>query len=122
LRDQPVLLNFWKSASTASMSELRHLQDVVARESGSQSPFVVAIGDGEGPDDVARMEFGRRGRIALVPEPDRQVARQYGVNCWPTTIAIDRRGRIEGGRFGMSSRRHRSRPAGGSAKPDITRP
>ena len=106
-RGQPLLVNFWKLASAPSLAELRHLQEVAGSDPAGR--LVVAIGDGEGPDEIAKIELGARGRLTLVPDPDRRIARQYGVNCWPTTIAIDWQGIIEGSRFGVSARRRITR-------------
>ena len=40
--------------------------------------------------------------FALVQDSQQQIARQYGVGCWPTTISVDADGHAENIQFGMA--------------------
>ena len=51
--------------------------------------------------------------FALVQDSQQRIARQYGVRCWPTTIAIAANGRAENIQFGMA---HEHRGAAGQAE------
>ena len=33
--------------------------------------------------------------FALIPDPDRRIARQYRVNCWPTIVSINELGLVD---------------------------
>jgi peroxiredoxin len=106
LRRRRVVLNFWKSWSAPCLKELDRLQRVHARAPGGS--VVVAVNDGEDP---ARLEEIRRARslsITLVADPKGQIAARYHVPCWPTTISIDERGRVEAVQFGAMPEREAS--------------
>ena len=58
--------------------------------------------DGSGLEEIRR----RLGlTFALIQDSEQQVARTYGVRCWPTTIAIDENGQVEHVQFGMTPTR-----------------
>ena len=109
LKGRPVLLNFWKAASTPSRSELSRLlrqNDHALRQGEAR---LLAIGDGEDVQGIAAMAREQHGNITLIPDPNRNIARRYGVNCWPTTVAIDRNGLVQGVHFGSAHRPIHSR-------------
>jgi peroxiredoxin len=108
LRGHAVDLVFWTSWAEPSLLELAH----AAARSGEASngrKLVLAINDGEAVEH-AREVFERHGVAAtLVPDPDRRIARLYGIHCWPTTVSIDERGRVWDVQMG---RTHENAPAG----------
>jgi peroxiredoxin len=101
LRGQRVLLNFWKSWSTPCLAELQHLQRMHDRSS-QEGPVILAINDGENIEWLAEFRREHNLTFTLVPDPERRIARRYGVNCWPTTVSIDVDGLVNGIRLGKT--------------------
>jgi peroxiredoxin len=100
LRGRPALLVFWKSSSPPSIEAVR---DLVA---GDTNSVVLAINDGE-PVEVARRS-GAKNRFSatVVPDPKREIATAYGVDLWPTIVAVDATGVITGIRYGYLKGEH----------------
>jgi peroxiredoxin len=94
LRGRRVLLLFWKSCSTPCLMELRRLQHVPGQTSETGT-VVVAIGDGEDAHRTAEIAREHELRFALIPDPDRRISRQYGINCWPTIVSINENGIVD---------------------------
>lgn len=93
-RGAPVALSFWNSSSEASIEQLRQLRDALDSEDGER-PSVLGIGDGESPRQVAELAEREKLPFPLVPDPEREIARRYGVSCWPTTVQVGVGGKIE---------------------------
>jgi peroxiredoxin len=87
LQGRRVLLLFWKSCSMPCIVELCRFRHV-HQEGGQQGPVILAIADGE--DDKRIDEIRREHALSypLIPDPHRQIARRYGINCWPTIVSI----------------------------------
>ncbi|MBN1977942.1 MAG: redoxin domain-containing protein, partial [Anaerolineae bacterium] len=101
LRGQPVILTFWTSWSEPSLAELRQLQKV-HDQFANQGLVILAINDGENPKH-ARAAFEKMDLpFAFVPDPDRRISGLFGVNCWPTTVAIAEDGLVQRVQFGVS--------------------
>jgi peroxiredoxin len=100
LRGREVLVNFWQSWSRPCLTELRRLQGLY--EERRDPPFIVAFHGGKDGKrlDTIRKEVGLS--FALVADVEQQIARRYGVRCWPTTIRIDAQGRVGHVQFGVS--------------------
>ena len=108
LRGRRIAVMFWKSCSRPCLTELRRLEQVHER-SGRQGPVIYAVGDGETPERIADIAREHQLRLTLVPDPDRRIARHYGVNCWPTLVSINEQGVIDTVHSGLTH--HRSRAA-----------
>jgi peroxiredoxin len=105
LRGREVFVNFWQSWSAPCLTELERLQRLHA--DGGQAPSIVAFHggtDAKAVDDV-RKRLGLS--FPVVQDPQQQIARRYGVRCWPTTIKIDADGRVEHIQFGTA---HQHKP------------
>ena len=111
LRGRRVLLMFWKSCSRPCLAELRRLQPVSDR-SGQRAPVIYAVGDGETPERIAEIAGEHQLRLTLVADPDRRIARRYGVNCWPALVSINEEGLIDGLHAGVVHHRATSGAAG----------
>jgi peroxiredoxin len=94
LRGRRVLLLFWKSWSEPCLRELDRLELLHRRARGELC--IVAVNDGEEPERVQEARRARGLTYLLVADPERAIARRYGVSCWPTSVTIDARGRVEG--------------------------
>jgi peroxiredoxin len=101
LRGRPVLLNFWQSWSAPCLKELRRLQHLQEHRR-AETPLVVALHGGKSGTalDEVRNQLGLS--FALVQDSEHQVARRYGVRCWPTTILVDADGRVEHVQLGIA--------------------
>ena len=100
LRGRDVLLNFWQSWSAPSLAELGRLQRLYETEKGT--PFIVALHGGSNSNALEEIRKRLGLTFALVQDPRQRIARQYGVRCWPTTIAIGADGRAEHIQFGVA--------------------
>lgn len=94
LRGRDVMLVFWSSRSEPSMRHVRDLARLATSPQEGQA-LVIAIGDGESADGV-RALAGDRLPFPVIPDPDRAIARRYGISSWPTTIVIGGDQRIHG--------------------------
>jgi peroxiredoxin len=88
-----------ESWSAPCLAELRRLQRL--QETGKGTPFIVAFHGGNNSDalDEIRKRLGLS--FALVQDSRQQIARRYGVRCWPTTILVGADGRAEHIQFGI---------------------
>jgi peroxiredoxin len=94
LRGRRALLLFWKSWSEPCLRELDRLELLHRQARGDLS--IVAVNDGEELKQVEQVRQARGLTYLVVPDPKRAIARRYGVSCWPTSVSIDARGRVEG--------------------------
>jgi peroxiredoxin len=94
LRGRDVLLNFFQSWSAPCVRELQRLQALQDKPPKGGGPYVVAFHGGN--DEKALADLRKRHGLTfpLVQDRDQAIARQYGITCWPTTIAIDSDGTI----------------------------
>jgi peroxiredoxin len=111
LRGRDVLVNFWQSWSAPCLAELSRLQRLY--EGGKGTPFIVAIHGGSDSNALADIQKRLGLSFSLVQDTQQQIARRYGVRCWPTTIAIRPDGRAESVQFGAG---HDHRGAAGPAE------
>jgi peroxiredoxin len=114
LRGRDVLVNFWQSWSAPCLAELTRLQRLTG--AGKGNPFVVALHGGSNADALAEIRKRLGLSFLLVQDWDQQVARRYGVRCWPTTIAFGADGRAQHVQYG-AAHEHRE-----PADPVQTRP
>lgn len=95
LRGEPVALCFWTPRSEASVEALSVLVDAEA----DGGPLVVPVHPEQ--DDEAAEEALKKRRLEQPSVPDRgTVAGTYGVRVWPTTVHVDRHGRVARVRYG----------------------
>ncbi len=105
LRGRSVLLSFWKGFSAPCLAQLRQLQALHDR-ADEDAPVILAVGDGEDPEQVTRFAREHELTLRLVPDPDRSISGRYGVNCWPTTVTIGAAGLVQRVEFGLSHARN----------------
>lgn len=100
LRGRRVLLNFWQSWSRPCVRELDNLQKRQS-EAGRDALAVFAINGGEPRERVEVVARGHEPGISLVADPRQEIARNYGVSCWPTTVSITESGIVDDIQFGL---------------------
>lgn len=100
MRGREVQLNFWLAWSAPCIKELLRLH-ALQKQAGARSPFIVAFHGGK--DGKALNELRKRHGLTfpLVQDADQAIARQFGVNCWPTTVSITADGFVSRVQFGL---------------------
>jgi peroxiredoxin len=93
LKGRPVVLAFWKSASEPSLETVCNLQKSLAT-GGTRGPLLLAINDGEATELVRKVAAQQKLPATLVPDPQREISRAYGVSIWPTVVFIDAAGLV----------------------------
>jgi peroxiredoxin len=72
---------------------LRELR--LALESASEDRVqILGIGDGETAQQVAEVAKSEQLPFPLVPDPERSIARRYGISSWPATVQVGPAGRV----------------------------
>ncbi|MEY8875877.1 MAG: TlpA disulfide reductase family protein [Leptothrix sp. (in: b-proteobacteria)] len=96
LRGQVVLLNFWASWCEPCRDEMASLQRLAQRH-GRDGLSVVAVNhretDGAVQRYLAAQPPSHPFTLPILRDRDGAAARDWGVKLFPTTIAVDRRGR-----------------------------
>ena len=93
-RGRVVLVNFWATWCPPCRAELPALQALHATLA-AEGLAVLAVSVDAGPGEaVARFASGRGLDVPVLVDPAEDVARRYGVGAYPTSVVIDRSGRI----------------------------
>jgi thiol-disulfide isomerase/thioredoxin len=92
-RGHAVLLNFWASWCEPCQAEMPSLERLAAaqRDAGLR---VVAVNFKEGAPAVNRFLAKVPLQLPVVRDADGAAARAFGINIFPSTVAIDRKGRV----------------------------
>lgn len=92
-RGRPVLLNFWASWCEPCQAEMPSLERLALsqREAGLR---VVAVNFREGGPAVKRFLSKTPLQLPVVRDADGAAARAFGIGIFPSTVAIDRQGRV----------------------------
>jgi peroxiredoxin len=88
LSGRPLALLFWRSSSPPSITALRNLQKAY-RQRGVEPPLILAIEDGSDEELARGIAGGDDDPVIVVSDPDRQIARAYGITMWPTIVFLD---------------------------------
>jgi peroxiredoxin len=91
-RGQPVLLNFWATWCEPCRTEMPSLEQLAARHQ-AQGLQVMAVNFKEGDAAIRRFIAATGLRLPVLHDRDGAAAKAFGVNIFPSTVAIDRRGR-----------------------------
>jgi peroxiredoxin len=110
LRGRQVLMTFWQSWSSPCIRELQQLQQLHEQRG---APFILAICSGEEKGVLEEVRQRHNLTFPLIQDADQSIAMRYGIQCWPTTVSINRHGSIDRIQFGMS---HQHREEAGRAK------
>ena len=95
LRGRAVLLNFWASWCPPCRAEMPSLQDMAAFY-GSDKIVVLAVNFKESRTTAARFARASAMTLPVLLDPDGDIARQWGVHVFPTTVLINAAGRPSG--------------------------
>jgi peroxiredoxin len=117
MRGRDVVLNFFQSWSAPCIRELQRLQTLQKKRPKGGGPSIVAFHGGNDEEAIAGLRKRHGLTFPLVQDRDQRIARQYGITCWPTTIAINPDGSV--GRMQLGTVRETepaTRPAKATAK------
>ena len=115
LRGQDLELCFWTTWSSASLEELRRRVAAGGRAVGERT---ILVNDGEDPEVAARFLKQQGLKFAhTATDPQRRLARRYGISCWPTVVQLDAEGRVAAARFGVEHAHSGGKDAGCGATP-----
>lgn len=99
LRGQVVFLNFWATWCPPCREEMPSIERL-HRELRIEGLAVLALDVGESPAVVARFVESFRLSFPVLLDADSEVSRRYGISGLPTTVLVDRSGRVVGGAVG----------------------
>jgi peroxiredoxin len=101
MRGRRVVLTFWASWCEPSLEQLREFRRAHEYTCG-RGPLVLAIGDGESADSVARVTREERLPFIMIPDPAGALSRRFVVGVWPSTVWIGPNMRVEGVSLGLT--------------------
>src|SRR5262249_47013343 len=91
----------WQGWSAPCIRELRRLQRL--HEAGDQPGLaILAVNGGEERTLLAEVRRQHKLSFTLIHDPGQRIARLYGVQCWPTTLAINPDGIVDRIQFGAA--------------------
>ncbi len=93
LRGQVVMINFWASWCGPCRQEFPALDEIY----GKYKPMgftMVGINVESEQSDAERFLASRPVRFPILFDPDNKVSGSYGVSAMPTTVLVDRQGRL----------------------------
>ena len=102
LSGRDVTIVFWNSSSQPTIDALLEMQKPRRKES-KERPVVIAIADGESAESARRAASQNKIAATIVPDPERQISRAYGVSVWPTVVFVDDAGVTTGVQQGRSA-------------------
>lgn len=93
LRGRAVLLNFWASWCEPCRAEMPTLEQL-AEFYGDDQLVVLAINFKESERKVSQYVKNTGIRLPILPDLQGNIAKQWGVSVFPTTILIDAKGQV----------------------------
>jgi thiol-disulfide isomerase/thioredoxin len=92
-RGRPLLLNFWASWCEPCRAEMPSLQQLAAQHE-AQGLQVIAINFREGESAVRRFIAATGLGLPVLYDRDGAAAKAFGVRTFPSTVAVNRQGRV----------------------------
>ena len=93
-RGDVVLVNFWATWCPPCRRELPELQALDTALGGEGLRVFAVSVDAGATDALARFASARALRFPVLHDRDGEVARRYAVGAYPTTVVVDRAGRV----------------------------
>lgn len=105
-RGRPVLINFWASWCAPCREEMPELQKVFAAQ-GDDGLMILAVNTTfqDRIADVERMREDLGLTFPILLDRDGKAAAVYRASAWPTSVFVDRQGRIHLVQIGPMTRR-----------------
>lgn len=95
LRGRAVLLNFWASWCEPCVTEMPSLQALAARQ-GAERLIVLAVNFKQSAPSIDAFVQRTGLTLPVIADPQGDIARQWGVKIFPSTVLIDAQGRVHG--------------------------
>jgi thiol-disulfide isomerase/thioredoxin len=95
LRGKAVLINFWASWCEPCRAEMPALE-ALAQRHGPQKLQVLAVNFKESDATVQRFVQHSALNLPVLLDPQGQIARQWGVSVFPSTVLVGADGRVQG--------------------------
>jgi thiol-disulfide isomerase/thioredoxin len=95
LKGRVVLINFWASWCPPCLSEMPSLQTLVDLY-GTDKLTVLAVNFKQSVPVIESFVKRTALQLPVLPDPQGQVARQWGVKVFPTTVLVGADGRLRG--------------------------
>jgi peroxiredoxin len=92
-RGKPVLLNFWASWCEPCRTEMPSLQQLAAQHQ-AQGLQLMAVNFKEGERAIRRFLAATNLDLPVLSDRDGALAKAFGVRAFPSTVAIDRQGKV----------------------------
>jgi len=93
LKGRVVLVNFWASWCPPCLAEMPSLQ-TLSEVYGPDKLVVLAVNFKQSRPSIEQFVQKTALQLPVLPDPQGQLARQWGVKVFPTTILIDARGQV----------------------------
>ncbi len=98
-RDKNVILNFWYTGCVFCVTEMPDLQKL--QDTYQDDLLLLAINVGESKEKVEEFLDENNLSFTVLLDEDMNVAYDYGIRSFPTTIAVNKKGEVIGGYIGM---------------------
>lgn len=98
-RDKNVIINFWYTGCQFCVVEMPDLQKL--QDTYQDDLLLLAINVGESKEKVEEFMDENNLSFTVLLDEDMNVAYDYGIRSFPTTIAVNKKGEVIGGYIGM---------------------
>jgi peroxiredoxin len=98
-RDKNVIINFWYTGCQFCVVEMPDLQKL--QDTYQDDLLLLAINVGESKEKVEEFLDENNLSFTVLLDEDMNVAYDYGIRSFPTTIAVNKKGEVIGGYIGM---------------------
>jgi len=98
-RDKNVIINFWYTGCQFCVVEMPDLQKL--QDTYQDDLLLLAINVGESKEKVEEFLDENNLIFTVLLDEDMNVAYDYGIRSFPTTIAVNKKGEVIGGYIGM---------------------
>jgi peroxiredoxin len=92
-RGKPVMLNFWASWCGPCTAEMKNIE-AVFQQHPNDDFVILAVNQGEGDDTIKGYGELWKLHFRLLRDADDNAARLYHIQALPTTIFVDREGKV----------------------------
>jgi hypothetical protein len=97
------IISFIQHESASSMAQLRTLFSRYGQAESRESLALVVVVDGANVREIEALKRESGIDVVAVPDPSGAIADHFGVGIWPTTMTIDRSGKIFAIETGVSA-------------------
>jgi len=95
------VVTFVQKGSASSNAQLRKLSDQFGQR-GKDGPLVVVVVDGANASEAEALKKEIGFNFVAFPDPSGGITDQFGVRIWPTTMTLDRLGKISETEVGIA--------------------